>query len=136
MNWGKRGQVAIEFLLLIVITFSVFLVYTSVTRDKMTELLEKEEYILLKDAVYMARNEILIASKVGNGYYREFVIPEELDLKYNYTIFIRNNPYHQIVAWSFRHNHSQVVDIPEVVGNISKGLNVINKTGGVIYLTQ
>ncbi len=130
MNWGKRGQVAVEFLILIVIAFTVFIMYAAVTRDKMDELRSEEEHVLLKDVVYMARNEILIASKVEDGYYREFVMPDELDLKYNYSINITGE---HILATS--ENHQQMVSIPTVNGTLKKGLNIVNKTGGVIYLS-
>lgn len=130
MEGKKRGQVAVEFLLLVSIAFMIFLVYTTVTRNEMTNLISEEEYILLKDAVYTARNEILVASRVEDGYYREFEIPEKIGLK-NYTIYL-NQTTDNIIAYST--NHQQAVQIPHANGTLNKGLNIITKSGGNIYL--
>jgi hypothetical protein len=133
MNYKKRGQVAMEFLILISIAFMIFLVYTMVTRDKISNLSMEEEYIQLQDFTDSARNEILVASQVEDGYYREFTLPQKIGDKYEYTIHINQTTDKLEINTT---NHQEVIEIPHVNGTIQKGLNEITKEGGTIYLNS
>jgi hypothetical protein len=127
-NGRKSAQAAIEFIVLIVILFSVFTVYTISTRKQMDEIRDETEYVLLRDTLKMAQNEILTAVKVEDGYYRKFDIPENLEL-INYTININGG---MIIANTEHHEYA--VMIPEVNGTLKKGENIITKEGGVVYI--
>ncbi|MBW2992661.1 hypothetical protein KY345_05585 [Candidatus Woesearchaeota archaeon] len=124
----NRAQAAIEFIVLIVILFSVFLVYTVSTRKKMDEIRDKKEYTLLRDITKTAQNEILTAVKVEDGYYREFELPDTLE-GINYTINITGT---MVIAYS--ENHEQAFMIPAVNGTVKKGVNVITKENGIVQI--
>lgn len=134
MNKGKRGnkaQVAVEFLMIVAVLFTIFVVYTAVTRSRMNQLLEEEEYLLLKDTAQMTKEELVIAAAVNDGYYRQIEIDDILGYTYNYTIEKSGD---NLVFTS--ENNVYVVRVPEYNGTIVKGINDINKTGGVVYVNQ
>jgi hypothetical protein len=133
MSEKKRGQVAMEFLILISIAFCIFIIYTVITRDKVVNLSMEEEYIHLQDFTDSVRSEILVASQVEDGYYREFTLPQKIADKYEYTIYV-NTTTDNIISNTT--NHQQVINIPHVNGTIQKGTNVITKEGGIIYLNS
>jgi hypothetical protein len=125
---NKSGQAAIEFIVLIVLLFSVFLVYTISTRKNIDEIRDEKEYVLLKDIAKTAQNEILTAIRVEDGYYREFELPETLE-GINYTINITGT---MILAYT--ENHEQALMIPEVNGTVKKGVNKITKENGLVKI--
>jgi len=125
-----KGQAAIEFIILIVILFSVFMVYTISTRTKMDEIRNEKEYLMLKDVAKMAQNEILTAVKVENGYFREFELPNSLE-GINYTINITG-----LMITASTENHEQSFLIPNVTGTLAKGKNIITKENGTIRIEQ
>lgn len=129
MKKKKKAQAAVEFVMLIVILFSIFMVYTINTRKNMDEIRDKKEYILLKDVTMMAQNEVLLAVKVEDGYYRQFELPDSLE-GINYTINITG----QIIA-AYSENHEYVMMIPQVNGTLKKGVNIITKNGGVVEIS-
>lgn len=124
----KNGQAAVEFIVLIVILFSVFLVYTVNTRSQMDEIRDKKEYALLNDVAKTAQNEILTAVKVEDGYRREFELPDTLE-GINYSINITG-----IMVVAYSENHEQALIIPQVNGTIKKGVNVITKENGIVNI--
>jgi len=70
-----------------------------------------------------------LAASVEDGYVRSFTIPSQLDNSVNYTLTTKN---YTITVES--KNSIYTFTIPNSVGNLSKGSNRINKTGGVIYI--
>jgi len=70
-----------------------------------------------------------LAASVEDGYVRDFTIPIQLDNSVNYTLTTKN---YTITVES--KNSIYTFTIPNSVGNLSKGSNRINKTGGVIYI--
>jgi len=125
---NRKGQAAIEFIVLLVILFSVFMVYTISTRTKIDEIREKKEIILLDDVVRMSQQEILLAIKVEDGYHRVFELPESLE-GINYTIGITGTA---ILANTEK--HESAVIIPLVNGTLKKGENIITKENGVVKI--
>ena len=128
---SRRAQVAIEFLMIVAVMFTIFVVYSAVTRSRMNEILLEEEYLLLKDTAQMIKEELVIASRVNDGYYRQIELPEMMEYKFNYTVYKLGE---DIVFESDHHEY--YVRVPEHNGTIVKGINDINKTGGVVYVTH
>ena len=124
----KKAQTSTEFLFLVGIAFAITLVFTSFTRTNINDLNSQKEYFLLKDVIHNVQAEIVVASRVEDGYTRIFEIPHKLEY-YNYTINISGR---QLIATS--KNYEYLVNIPNITGSIKKGNNLINKSGGVIYL--
>ncbi len=117
-----------EFVMLISLAFMIMVVFAAVTRESMVDLRKEEEYVALKDVVHTAQSEITTAASVEDGYRREFSIPASLG-GINYTIEISGS---YLIAQS--KNHEYLLKISPVAGNITKGVNVIRKSEGVVYL--
>jgi hypothetical protein len=124
----QKTQVAVEFLMLIVILFSIFMVYTISTRKEMDDIRDKKEYVMLTDMAKMAQHEILTAVKVEDGYRREFELPDTLE-GINYTINITGN-----MILTNTDNHEYALFIPAVNGTVKKGSNIITKENGMVKI--
>ena len=82
----------------------------------------------VKDLALKLQKELFIAATVEDGYARFFEIPDKLD-NINYSLTTQNST----IAVQSK-NGFYLVSIPKTVGNVSKGNNKVNKTGGVIYI--
>jgi hypothetical protein len=123
-----RAQVAMEFVILVSIVFMVMIVFTAFIMDYTAEEREQREYILLKDVFYAVQGEINLATTVEDGYSRTFTVPQKIE-GINFTIYIEDG-----LLWVMSNKSEYVDDIPDLVGNITKGNNTITKDGGVVYL--
>jgi len=123
-----KAQLAMEFVLLLSISFFTLLVFLKTTEDKVDDLNEEKEFVLAKDLAYKIQHEINIAAQVKSGYNRTFFIPEKLDNK-EYTITKTKDG----ITIALK-NSEFTVKIPEINGTVIKGNNTIRNMGGVIYL--
>ncbi len=122
----KRGQVAFEFVVLVAIAFSAFLVFAAFVRDNFSEVQSDTDYFKLKDVALSVKSEINLAVALEDGYQRAFFIPLTIDgLEYNIT---RENGF-LIFASS---GAEYTVNIPEFNGTVQKGNNLIIKVAGKV----
>jgi hypothetical protein len=117
-----------EFVFLIGLAFTVMIVFIASTRSEFDDLSKEKERSLVKDVSLKVQQELIIASTVEDGYLRSFLIPADLDAKY-YQINIINN-----TLLVNTEDYEYVLSIPATTGNPNKGINTINKTGGIIYI--
>ena len=126
----KQAQTSIEFVFLVGLAFVIVVIFSIASRDKVSELSDEKEFILVKDLAFKVQNEINLAGRVEDGYRREFDIPQKLET-IEYSISIDGNI---LVVETDSHDHILVV--PKVNGSIQKGTNIITKKAGVINLNQ
>ncbi len=128
MDKQLRAQLSIEFIIMMSITLVSFILMYLVYFEQLQRINAQREGIMVQDLGLKYQKELLIASKVSDGYYRKFSISSTLN-GINYSITRENNT---IVVES---NKGIVhLRIPQIIGNPRIGNNSINKTGGVIYL--
>jgi hypothetical protein len=128
---GKRhvkSQAALEFLILVGIVLFVFTIMIGVVSSRTTDIYKKRGAIIADDIVTKAQKELNLASRVLDGYSRDFSITQKIG-KDNYSISITGN---EVVLSTEKEDFWRI--IPNVVGNITKGSNTIRKTNGVIYI--
>lgn len=125
-----KSQVAMEFIMLVLLAFMIMIVFTVVGRDRMVDLRREEEFVALKDVAFTVQAEIFTATNVEDGYIREFGLPASLG-GVNYTIQISGG---YVIAES--ENHDYTLKISPVTGDVINGANVIRKEDGVVYLNQ
>lgn len=130
MNKEKKSQVAMEFVFLVGVAFMAVLIFTVVGYDKLKEISDEKEFVLVKDLAFKVQNEINLAANVDDGYKREFEIPQKLDY-IDYNVTINNN-----ILIVESKNHEYVLLIPTVRGNITKGDNVICKNNLLIRINN
>ncbi len=129
-NRLKKGQVAMEFIILVGIAFFTFLSLLIIMLYHTEQLRNQKETELVVGISLMVQNELNSASVVKDGYYREFVIPEQLDGK-EYKITRENNRLYFKTT-----KYEANVIVPDYEGELEKGVNTINKTGGVLNINQ
>ena len=127
---GKQlGQISLEFVFLVALAFTIMVVFMASTRSEFDWVRTEQERSLVKDVSVTVQHELILASGIEDGYLREFNLPEELDDSIVYNISIISN---SLITTT--ENYEYVLNVPSTNGSLVKGTNIINKTGGVIYL--
>jgi hypothetical protein len=125
-----QGQVSNEFLILIGVVFLTLLLFLYYAADNIRDVSFKRELIAVRDVGFSVQQELFLASEVKDGYARSFDIPNTVDgFSYNISIV-----HHTLILVSDASNVEQSFPVPLVVGNLSKGVNHITRSGGVIYV--
>ena len=124
----SKAQISNEFFVFIGLTFFIALAFEIASLDQLNDFRIQKESEEVKDIALKLQKELLIASAVEDGYFRTFVLPDNLD-GIDYSLITQNST----IAVQSK-NSLFIVSIPYIIGNASKGANTINKTGGVIYL--
>ncbi len=124
----SKAQISAEFFVLMGLGFLVAIAFDLASISQLNDFRAEKESEAVKDLALKLQMEFLIAANVEDGYVRAFGIPDALD-SINYSVTMQNST---IIIQS--KNSFYLASIPQVIGNISKGTNVINKTGGVIHV--
>lgn len=124
----SKAQISAEFFIFLGLAFLVAIAFEIASLEQLNEFRVQKENEAVNDLALKLQKELLIAATVEDGYARVFEIPDNLD-RIDYSLTTRNST---ITVQS--KNSLYIVAIPKAVGNVSKGTNVINKTGGVIYI--
>lgn len=125
----SKAQVSVEFFILVGMAFLIAIAFEIAALDQLKDFRMQKEGDAVKDLALKLQKEVLLAASVEDGYVRSFTIPSQLDNNINYTLATKN---YTITVES--KNSIYTFTIPNSVGNLSKGYNRINKTGGVIYI--
>ena len=124
------AQISAEFLILLGLGFVIAIAFELASVGKLQDFMLQKESEAVKDLGLKLQKELVLASAVEDGYLRTFEIPDKLD-SINYSLVTLNSTITVISK-----NSLYIVSIPKAVGNASKGWNKINKTGGVIYISN
>ena len=124
----SKAQISAEFFVFLGLAFLIAIAFEIASLDQLNDFRKQKESELVRDLALKLQKELLLAANVEDGYVRVFQIPDKLDnIDYfltvqNYTINIQSK------------NSFYILPIPRTIGNLTRGANVINKTGGVIYI--
>jgi len=124
----SKAQISAEFFIFVGLAFLIAIAFELIAVNQLTEFRLQKENEAVKDLALKLQRELLIAASVEDGYVRVFDIPNQLE-SINYSLTTLNS---SITVQS--KNSLYIISIPTSFGNISKGVNRINKTGGVIYI--
>jgi len=114
--------------MLVGILLFIFVMFYVVVFERIQRLNDEKAILLGEDVATKVQKEILLAAQVSDGYQRTFRLPQKIE-GMNYTIQVSGKEV------TVKTPKTEVVKIiPEVVGNITKEINRINKTNGTIYL--
>lgn len=125
---GSKAQMSAEFFVLVGLAFLVAIAFEIASLKQVNEFRIQNENDAVKDLALKLQKELLVAATVEDGYRRTFQIPDTLN-NINYSMTLQNST---IGVQS--KNSYYIVRVPTVIGNVTKGTNIINKTGGVIYI--
>ena len=123
-----KAQISAEFFVFLGLAFLIAIAFEIASLDQLKDFRIQKESEAVKDIALKLQKEMFVATAVEDGYRRTFKIPSTLD-GINYSLTTLNST---ITVQS--KNTIYLVSIPKSVGNASKGNNMLNKTGGVIYI--
>ena len=125
-----KGQSSIEYFILTAVLFLVFIIMMKVILSYSEIVNVEKRNLLADDLINKARIEIGLAADVNDGYQREFTLSEKIEGR-AYNLTAQDNQLILVVGnmdyWRF---------IPLVNGTFNKGINKIEKRGGIIYLNE
>jgi hypothetical protein len=129
-----KAQITIEFMVTVVLVIFFFAIMITVFSEKYGTYNAKISNQMIDEFVDSLKIEFDTAEVVHNGYYREIMLPDEIQGN-NYSITIRTlNHNSELVVRSGKNDF--VAMIPKVYGNLTIGKNIISKNGGIIEITQ
>ena len=123
-----KAQISAEFFVFLGLAFLIAIAFEIASLEQLKDFRIQKESEAVKDIALKLQKEMFVATAVEDGYRRTFKIPSTLD-GINYSLTTLNST---ITVQS--KNTIYLVSIPKSVGNVSKGNNMLNKTGGVIYI--
>lgn len=127
---NKRGQGAMEFLVMFGSALFFFAIFMSIIQMNITSKNEEKQRVILQNVALDVKKEIKFAAESMDGYSREFFIPQNI-LGMDYEIILVEN---LVLATMGEQTFSY--DISNVTGSIQKGGNVIKKENGKVLLNQ
>lgn len=123
-----KAQVALEFLLMFIAiaSFSLIMIgmFSYVSKNKIEEKNNQAALNILK----IIEKEILLSTKMQNGYYKEFKIPKKINNDI-YNISINNSELKLMIQ-----GKQFIKIIQNISGDIKLGTNTIRKKNDIIYL--
>ncbi len=128
------GQSSVEFILLVIATFAIFLSIVYIYGIKMSTISSNQVYNKVMDIGNHIRDEIDTSSMVYDGYQRNFTVPSTI-YGDEYKIHEYKNSYSVYVTLECR-NILYSFEVPYYYGNLSIGKNEIKKIDGKIYLSK
>src|SRR3989344_5578267 len=87
VNMLKKSQVSTEFMVFVGMAVVLLMIYMAIANNFLNLAYSQREIISAQDLAKILKNEINLASRVENGYIKEFQLPYQVDYK-NYTIQI------------------------------------------------
>lgn len=123
-----KAQVSGEFFIFVGLSLLIALAFELASLQQLNDFRLQKENELVKDLALKLQKEVFLAANVEDGYIRVFDVPNKLD-NIDYSILMGNTT---ITINSSKSIY--IVAIPSTIGNLTKGINTINKTGGVIYI--
>ncbi len=127
---SKKAQSAIEFVILVGVVTFFFASFMLVLQANIYEKNWEKINHLTKEIALNVQNEIDIASKAIDGYRREFEIPAKIQYS-DYEISIVDS---FVYVKTNDDLHALSLPAAEVIGQPIKGVNVIRKTNGEVFL--
>ncbi|MFH1521742.1 MAG: hypothetical protein ABIF18_02170 [archaeon] len=126
----KKAQVAIEFIIIVGALLFFVSIFLLIVQENMKDKLYQEENILVKEIALTVQNEINLALQSGDGYSREFKLPQKaggLDYEINIDSGI-------VYIKTTNNRHALTIPVANVTGDINITTNRIEKINGIIYL--
>ena len=124
----SRAQVSAEFIIFIGMAFLIAIAFEISSLNQINDFRARRESEIIRDLTLKLQKEILIAANVEDGYSRIFEVPQNAE-GINFSIETLNS-----TLTLESKNSIYTVKIPFSYGNLTKGTNAINKTGGVIHI--
>jgi len=129
---SKKSQSGAEFLMIVGVVIFFFTIFFIAINESKSEKLDLKQTNRVKEIALTLQDEINLAFKSTDGYYREFKLPADIIGKdYEISIaeklvYVKTDDGKDAIAYQ----------TAEVTGQPIKGDNTIRIKGGVIYLNS
>jgi hypothetical protein len=127
---SKKSQTAIEFVILVGFILFFFSVFFLVLNNKISDKLNEEKNMKIKDIALTVKDEINLAIESTNGYHREFYLPEKIGNK-DYEINVTNE---MVYVRTLDKTIAIALPVANVTGDVRRGYNNITKNNNKTYL--
>ncbi|PIN88860.1 hypothetical protein COU60_05560 [Candidatus Pacearchaeota archaeon CG10_big_fil_rev_8_21_14_0_10_34_76] len=127
-----RGQSALEFMILVGALMFLIVGFLVVVQEQVGQKKFESTGLAVKGIAINVQDEINLASKASEGYARQFVLPNDINgLEYEINIS------DELVYVRTRDGrHAIGLPVSSVVGDVSIGVNLIEKRDGEILLNN
>ncbi len=132
MKTYKKSQVSLEFIIIIGAVIFLFIALFSLISGNLAFRLKQKDLLAVKEIAFSVIDEIHLALSSVDGYYRGFDLPEKINNKayeINITenmVYVRTNDGKSAIA----------LPAPNSTGQPVKGMNIIKKENGKVYINQ
>ena len=126
----RKAQSSVEFIFLVSFMLLVIVGFFAVTSSKTLEAQEEGNKKIAETIADLAYKEIEIAQSVNDGYVRYFVMPPTVN-GVNYSIQLIDDK--ELVVKYVDYEYVKFI-ASNISGNISKGVNRLEKVNGIVYL--
>jgi hypothetical protein len=127
---NKKAQFANEFLICVGLSIFIMIIFIAIISGEFKNLTNKKDFHFIRDFGLSLQRELIIANEVNDGYIRKINIPQNIK-NFNYEI---NKIDNVIIITSTFSNKQHIFFVPYYNGSFKKGINIIKKENGVIYV--
>ena len=132
-SFYSKGQISMEMMSYYIILFGVFLVTLVLVVSSQRSIEEEKANMDSRRILIFAKNEIDIATNIGEGYSHSFFLPGSLQGGKDYDISISAEDQEIRIVYSQRN-----VTLPLLTNNITstikKGNNIVRNINGVVTI--
>ena len=127
----SKGQISMEILSYYIILFGVFLLTLILVVANQRAIEEEKSNMDARRILITAKNEIDIATNVGDGYSHSFFLPQVLQSGKDYNISVSSEAQEIRIVYNER-NVTLPLLTNNVTSTIKKGNNIIKNSKGMI----
>ena len=129
----KRGQLAIEFIMLVAMSIVILFVILIITNNLTQRKIDEKTYYELDDLAKSIQTELIRASEVEDGYERNLDIPETINGR-DYNLTSGNTTVSLgYVLLEYRGTPIYYI-VPALNDSLRKGPNLIRKQNGSLVI--
>jgi Raf kinase inhibitor-like YbhB/YbcL family protein len=126
----KKSQSAMEFLIMAGFVLFVFSGFFIIIQGNILQKTRENQEKDFKETALMVQDEINLATQSSDGYMREFTLPTRIS-GLDYDINITEG---LIYIYSKDMRYAMAIPLKDMVGNLTKGKNIIKKEFGKVKL--
>lgn len=126
----KKTQSSIEFIILVSVLLLFLVSFLMIVQQNISDKMREQKDAGIRDVAVIVQDEINLAFKSGDGYFREFTIPEKI-LGESYELGTIPG---RVYARTFDNRSSISLPIKDATGEIRIGQNTITKENNIIYI--
>ncbi len=126
----KRGQSAIEFLILVGAVLFFFLAFLYAVQSNLSDKTREQRGAAVREVALIVQDEIILAWESSDGYSRSFELPGKVQGADYYINITEELVYVRTIDG----RHAIAFPVFNVTGQPIKGLNAIGKRNGIVFL--